>query len=323
MNPLLKVDQLCVCFRDDFGSRTVTDHVSFEVAPGEFVGIVGESGSGKSVTSLAVMDLLPKNGAIASGHIYFDGQDLTKLSEEEMDQIRGSRLTMVYQDALASLDPVYTIGSQLRETIRAHLTKDRQEERRLAIQVLQDVGLRDPQGILKKYPHELSGGMRQRVMIAMAVVSRPQLLIADEPTTALDVTIQAEIMSMLREIQQKMGMAMILITHDIGLIAEMADRVFVMYAGQIVEEADVVTLFEKPAHPYTKMLLASVPAVQGRRDRRLVSIQGTVPDDYTCLTGCRFLGRCPFAESRCHQPQPVLTVAPGHRARCFRARENL
>ena len=321
MNPLLEVNELRVRFRDDYGERIVTDDISFEVMPSEFLGIVGESGCGKSVTNLAVMGLLPNSAAITHGSIHFEGKDLLALSDSKLDAIRGKDLCMVYQDALTSLDPVFTIGSQLRETIAAHLTKDRKQAKELALAVLKDVGLEDGERILSMYPHELSGGMRQRVMIAMALVCHPRLLIADEPTTALDVTIQAEIMGMLGRIQKETSMAMVLITHDIGLIAQTADRVLVMYAGQIVEEADVHELFHHPSHPYTRMLLASVPEISTRKDRRLVNIQGTVPQDYTHIEGCRYASRCPFASAQCAQKQEMVAVEKGHLARCYRAKE--
>lgn len=321
MNPLLEVNELRVRFRDDYGERIVTDDISFDVLPSEFLGIVGESGCGKSVTNLAVMGLLPNSATVTHGSINFDGKDLLALNDGELDRIRGRDLCMVYQDALTSLDPVFTIGSQLRETIFAHLTKDRKKAKELSIAALKDVGLEDGERILKMYPHELSGGMRQRVMIAMALVCRPRLLIADEPTTALDVTIQAEIMAMLGRIQKETAMAMVLITHDIGLIAQTADRVLVMYAGQIVEQAPVRELFHHPSHPYTRMLLASVPEISTRKDRRLVNIQGTVPQDYTHIDGCRYAGRCPFASGACAKKQTMVEVEEGHLARCYRAKE--
>ncbi len=321
MDPLLEVNELRVRFRDDYGERIVTDDISFEVMPSEFLGIVGESGCGKSVTNLAVMGLLPNSAAITHGSIHFEGKDLLALSDAELDRIRGKDLCMVYQDALTSLDPVFTIGSQLRETIAAHLTKDKKQAKELSLAVLKDVGLKDGERILRMYPHELSGGMRQRVMIAMALVCHPRLLIADEPTTALDVTIQAEIMGMLGRIQKETSMAMVLITHDIGLIAQTADRVLVMYAGQIVEQADVRELFHHPSHPYTRMLLASVPEISTRKDRRLVNIQGTVPQDYTHIEGCRYASRCPFAGAECARKQAMEEVSDCHLARCWRAKE--
>lgn len=321
MSPLLDVQDLQVQFKDDFGERIVTDHIAFHVDAREFLGIVGESGSGKSVTSLAIMRLLGENGRIRSGSVSFDGQDLLSLSEKEMNRIRGKDLCMINQDALTALDPSFTAGYQMIETIRTHITADKKQARQIAEDVLYAIGLTDGRSFMKKYPHELSGGMRQRLLIAMAVACNPKLLIADEPTTALDVTIQAEIMRMLRKIQTTLGMAMILITHDIGLIAQMTDRVMVMYAGQIIEEAKVKALFARPLHPYTRMLLASAPGVRDDKSRRLENIQGTVPEDYTELTGCRFAGRCPFAMAACQKPQAYREVELAHKVRCHRARE--
>ena len=244
MDPVLQVRDLRVRFRSDFGDRIVTDDISYEVGEHEILGIVGESGCGKSVSNLAVMGLLPKNGSVLKGSAVFEGKDLLHLPEKELDQIRGKDIAMVFQDALASLDPVFTIESQLTESIRKHITKDKKKARQMALDMLRKVAVPDPEETLKKYPGELSGGMRQRVMIAIALSCNPKLLIADEPTTALDVTIQAQIMKLIRNLTQELGMSMILITHDIGLIAQTADRVLVMYAGQIIEQADVFELFK-------------------------------------------------------------------------------
>lgn len=318
MKPLLEVKNLRIRFDSDFGSRIVTDDISFHVNPGEFLGIAGESGCGKSVTNLAVMGLLARNGSVESGTAFFEGKDLLKLSEKELDTIRGKDICMVYQDALASLDPVFTIGNQITETIRRHMEPDKMKAQKIAEKALGDVGLPEPERMMKKYPHELSGGMRQRVMIAMALSCRPKLIIADEPTTALDVTVQAQIMSMIRRIQKEYNTAMILITHDIGLIAQMADRVMVMYAGQFVEEADVYELFAHPQHPYTKALLASAPGIDDEPGRRLKSIRGNVPENYTDITGCRFAGRCDFCQKQCDMHQEYLEVNPGHFAKCWK-----
>lgn len=321
MNPLLDVKDLQVQFKDDFGERMVTDHISFHVDAREFLGIVGESGSGKSVTSLAIMRMLGENGKIIDGLVSFDGKDLRQISEKEMNRLRGKDLCMINQDALTALDPSFTAGSQMTETIRVHITADKKQARQIAEDVLRAVGLNEPDRLMRKYPHELSGGMRQRLLIAMAVACNPKLLIADEPTTALDVTIQAEIMRLLQRIQKTIGMAMVLITHDIGLIAQMVDRVMVMYAGQIIEEADVKTLFAHPLHPYTRMLLASAPGVRDAKSRRLESIRGSVPADYGKITGCRFAGRCPFASESCQKPQIYRELAPDHKVRCHKAQE--
>ncbi len=321
MDPVLQVRDLRVRFRSDFGDRIVTDDISYEVGEHEILGIVGESGCGKSVSNLAVMGLLPKNGSVLKGSAVFEGKDLLHLPEKELDQIRGKDIAMVFQDALASLDPVFTIESQLTESIRKHITKDKKKVRQMALDMLQKVAVPDPEETLKKYPGELSGGMRQRVMIAIALSCNPKLLIADEPTTALDVTIQAQIMKLIRNLTQELGMSMILITHDIGLIAQTADRVLVMYAGQIIEQADVFELFKNPLHPYTRALLASAPGIDDADNRTLVAIKGIVPENYTDLTGCRFMDRCPYAEEACRRHQELLEPVAGHPVRCFKAME--
>lgn len=319
MSHLLEVSELKTVFEGDMGRTISIDGVSFVVKHGETLCIVGESGCGKSVTSLSIMRLLGRGGEVVKGEIRFEGKNLLELTEKELDNIRGNKLTMIFQDALSSLNPVFTIGNQLIESIRAHLSLDRKEARLRALELLSKVGLSEPEKMMKKYPFTLSGGMRQRVMIAMSLSCNPKLLIADEPTTALDVTIQAQIMHLLRELQKELSMSVILITHDIGLVAEMADRVLVMYAGQIVEEAKVVDLFQKPAHPYTQALLQSVPSIYDDADRQLVSIAGTVPENYQDITGCRFAGRCPYREEACEQPQNMLQVEQEHYTRCHLA----
>ena len=319
--PILSVEGLTVCFTGDTGKRTVTDGITFAVRQGETLGIVGESGCGKSVTSLAVMGLLPKNGRAEQGKILFRGADLLMMSEKELDEIRGADLTMVFQDALAALNPVFTVGNQLVEVIRKHREKDRKKARAIAERILAEVGLPDPAQVLKKYPGELSGGQRQRVMIGMALACGPKLLIADEPTTALDVTIQAQIMDLIGRVAAEEDMSMILITHDIGLVAQTADRVLVMYAGQIIEEAPVRELFHHPLHPYTQGLLASAPGLLDAQERRLASIPGMVPEDYSDMTGCRFFDRCPKKCRQCHGAQERREVTPGHFVRCLRAEE--
>lgn len=324
MEPLLDVRDLRVHFKSDFGDRIVTDRISFHVNPGEILGIVGESGCGKSVTSLSIMGLLSRNGKVMEGsHAYFEGKDLYALKEKELDQIRGKDICMIYQDALAALDPVFTIGFQVTEAIRAHVEPDKKKAMAIAQEYLGKVGLPDPHGLMKKYPLELSGGMRQRVCIAMALACDPRLLIADEPTTALDVTIQAQIMELIRQAQRKYGTAVMLITHDIGLVAQMADRVMVMYAGQIVEEADVHVLYKNPMHPYTRALLASAPDIKDKEDRKLASIPGSVPENYGNITGCRFYERCAFAHDACHQKQQYIEVEKDHWVRCCRAVEGV
>lgn len=319
MGHLLEVKDLEVHFHSDFGDRTVTDRISFHVDEGETLGIVGESGCGKSVTSLAVMGLLAKNGSVKNGEVLFEGQDLLKLSPKELDRVRGNEISMIFQDALASLNPVFTVGNQVTEAIRAHREKDRAKAREIAISMLKEVGLPDAEGTMKKYPFELSGGMRQRVMIAMALSCSPRLLIADEATTALDVTIQSQIMRTIEKVRSARNMAMMLISHDIGLIAEMSDRVLVMYAGQIIEEADVFTLFRNPAHPYTRLLIAATPGTNDDQDRKLVAIEGSVPENYTDISGCRFQDRCPMAQAGCGKHQELREVAEGHVVRCWRA----
>lgn len=322
MAPLLQVDGLRVKFHSDFGDRIVTDDISFHVMEGETLGIVGESGCGKSVTNLAIMGLLSKNGSVEHGTALFDGKDLLSLPEKELDAFRGRGIAMVFQDALASLDPVFSVGNQIEEQIRRHLKKSREQARAMALQDLEDVGIPDPKETMKKYPSELSGGMRQRIMIAMALSCSPRLLIADEPTTALDVTIQAQIMQLIRKKAKERHMSVILITHDIGVIAQNADRVMVMYAGQFVEEAPVEELFSHPLHPYTRALLAATPSIEDDRERELVPIRGVVPENYTFLAGCRFLDRCPYAEEeRCSRHQEWREIRKDHFVRCVRAEE--
>ncbi|MDO4323156.1 MAG: ABC transporter ATP-binding protein [Lachnospiraceae bacterium] len=317
MSHLLEVKGLTTAFTGDYGKTVSVDHVSFHVDEGEVVCIVGESGCGKSVTSLSIMGLLGRGGAVIDGSVLFDGKELLSMSEKELDQVRGNQLTMIFQDPLTSLNPVFTIGSQMMESIRIHMHLSKAEAAKRAETLLARVGMPDPRGVMKKYPHTLSGGMRQRVMIAMALSCSPKLLIADEPTTALDVTIQAQIMKLLRELQEETGMAMILITHDIGLVANMADRVLVMYAGQIIERAPSKVLFERPVHPYTQALLDTVPTIRDGADRQLVSIPGIVPESYDDIPGCRFAERCAYACEKCARPQEDYEFGPGHDAKCI------
>ena len=314
---LLEIQDLVTEFRGDAGRTVALDHVSFEVNKGEILGIVGESGCGKSVTCLSALRLLGPGGEVTSGRVTFDGRDLSSLSEKELDKLRGNELTMIFQDALASLNPVFTVGHQILESIRAHTALRGDAAKARAVEALRRVGIPDAENTLKKYPHTLSGGMRQRVMIAMALCCEPKLVIADEPTTALDVTIQAQIMKLLKSLQKESGMSVILITHDIGLIAQMADRVLVMYAGQIVEEGKVGDIFKNPSHPYTRALMESVPDIKDSADRRLGSIPGSVPENYGFMTGCRFAGRCAYATEACSAPQALLpAIEEGHTARC-------
>ena len=321
MPHLLEVEGLTTVFDSDYGRTVSVDHVNFHVDKGEVVCIVGESGCGKSVTSLSVMGLLGRGGTVTEGSVVFEDRNLLTMTEKELDKIRGDRLTMIFQDPLTSLDPVFTVGNQLMESIRKHMRLSKEEARKRAEQILGKVGMPDPHGVMKKYPHTLSGGMRQRVMIAMALCCNPGLLIADEPTTALDVTIQAQIMALLRNLQKESGMSMILITHDIGLVASMADRVIVMYAGQMIEEAPVKELFAAPAHPYTKALLQTVPGIYDEKDRELVAIPGMVPENYDSIPSCRFADRCAFRTKGCDQPQSYRQIGEGHFARCMLAKE--
>ena len=321
MPHLLEVEGLTTVFDSDYGRTVSVDHVNFHVDKGEVVCIVGESGCGKSVTSLSIMGLLGRGGTVTEGSVVFEDKNLLTMTEKELDKIRGDRLTMIFQDPLTSLDPVFTVGNQLMESIRKHMRLSKEEARKRAEQILGKVGMPDPHGVMKKYPHTLSGGMRQRVMIAMALCCNPGLLIADEPTTALDVTIQAQIMALLRNLQKESGMSMILITHDIGLVASMADRVIVMYAGQMIEEAPVKELFAAPAHPYTKALLQTVPGIYDEKDRELVAIPGMVPENYDSIPRCRFADRCAFRTKGCDQLQSYRQIGEGHFVRCMLAKE--
>jgi len=321
LEPILSVRHLETEFTGDFSGGAVVDDVSFDAFPGQTLCIVGESGCGKSVTCLSIMGLLGRNGRITRGEVLFDGQELTRLTEKQLDEVRGSKMAMIFQDALSSLNPVFTVGNQLTESLRAHLSLSRRAARERAVGLLAKVGLPDPEATFKAYPHILSGGQRQRVMIAMALSCDPKLLIADEPTTALDVTIQKQIMALLKQLQRENGMSILLITHDMGLVAQMADQVLVMYAGQIVEQAPVADLFRTPAHPYTQALLKSVPSILDTSDRVLESIQDTVPEHYESMTGCRFRSRCPFAAPACAQPQQTVELEGGHQVRCCRTEE--
>lgn len=317
MSGLLEVKDLEITFRDGGTRSVLLDKISFTVNEGEILCVVGESGCGKSITSLAVMGLLPANGAVTCGEVLFEGKDLLKLPEKELDRVRGNQIAMVFQDALNSLNPVFTIGSQLVESIRVHMGLEKAAARERAVSLLERVGLTEPGALMKKYPFVLSGGMRQRVMIAMALSCNPRLLIADEPTTALDVTVQSQIMHLLLDLQKEFGMSVVFITHDIGVVAQMANRVLVMYAGQIVEQGEVHDLFRRPAHPYTQALLQTVPGTRDPADRVLVSIPGAVPEQYQNIAGCRFADRCPYTKEPCAKPQPLYTAGKnGHLARC-------
>ncbi len=318
---LLEVKNLTTVFEGDGGTNVRVDHLHFHVEKGETLCIVGESGCGKSVTSLSLLGLLGRGGFVKEGEVWFEGKNLLEMEERELDRIRGNRISMIFQDPLTSLNPVFTVGNQITESIRRHMPVSKEEAWERAERLLARVGMPDAHKAMKKYPHTLSGGMRQRVMIAMALCCDPVLLIADEPTTALDVTIQAQIMRLLKELRKETGMSLILITHDIGLVAGMADRVAVMYAGQIIESALVEELFAVPAHPYTRALLACVPGIYDEEDRELVSIPGIVPENYDEIPGCRFADRCAYRRPACENPQAERRVSDGHFARCCRWEE--
>ncbi|KJE27494.1 hypothetical protein LG52_2712 [Geobacillus kaustophilus] len=316
---LLEVRGLRTSFFTDDGEIPAVDGVDFSIREGEVLGIVGESGCGKSVTSLSIMGLLPKGiGKVVGGEIWFKGENLIEASERRMKQIRGNEIAMIFQEPMTSLNPLFTIGDQLVEAIRIHTKIGKKEARARAVEMLKLVGLPRAEQLLDEYPHQLSGGMRQRVMIAMAMVCRPALLIADEPTTALDVTIQAQILALMKELNQTFGTAVMMITHDLGVVAELCDRVIVMYAGQIVEEGSVRDIFRNPKHPYTAGLIRSIPDIRGKKER-LYSIPGQVPKPGTVRCGCRFAARCEWVVDRCRHEDPLLyeTSEQGHRARCF------
>ena len=316
---LLTVEDLVVSFPGKPRSSVPVDGVSFTLARGETLALVGESGCGKSLTSLALLRLIPPPGRIEPGsRISFDGTDVLGLKENALRDIRGRRIGMVFQDPMTSLNPVFTIGDQVAEGIRAHFPVSRREASDRAVALLNEVGISDAASRARDYPHQMSGGMRQRVMIAMALACQPELLIADEPTTALDVTVQAQILEILDALRKARGMAVLLITHDLGIVAGRADRVAVMYAGQIVEQARTHQLFARPSHPYTQGLLASVPRLTGPRGR-LTPIAGTVPTPDAWPSGCRFRPRCPQAFDKSELPPPPLPVEEGHWMRCWLA----
>jgi peptide/nickel transport system ATP-binding protein/oligopeptide transport system ATP-binding protein len=294
------------------------DHVSFSLDAGRVLGLVGESGCGKSMTALSLMRLVPPPGHIAGGRVLLDGQDLLSLPERRMRELRGAGLAMVFQEPMTALNPVFTVGSQIAEALRLHRRMGRGEAWERATALLEEVGIPEPARRAHDYPHQLSGGMRQRVMIAIAISCEPRVLIADEPTTALDVTIQAEILELLRELRERHGMALLLITHDLGVVAEQADEVAIMYAGRIVEQAPVTDIFDRPLHPYTQALLRSMPGVAGDRGR-LEPVPGTVPDLLHLPSGCAFRDRCPLAIEACAAAVPPFEEkAAGHRAACIR-----
>ncbi|HEY8393944.1 MAG TPA: ABC transporter ATP-binding protein [Thermaerobacter sp.] len=316
---ILRVENLQVEFATDEGRIRAVRGATFEVRAGETVALVGESGCGKSVTALSIMRLLPEPQArIVDGRIDFKGVDLARAPERELRRIRGNRIAMVFQEPMTSLNPVYTCGHQVAEAIRTHRRCSAAEARALALEAFRQVGISDPERRLDQYPHELSGGLRQRVMIAMALACRPELLIADEPTTALDVTIQAQILDLMRQLRDELGMSILFITHDLGVVAEMADRVVVMYAGEVVEEAPVRELFSSPRHPYTRGLLESIPRLDSARKTKLPAIEGSVPHPSQRPAGCAFAPRCPRVLARCHgEAPPLLEMEGDRRVRCW------
>jgi peptide/nickel transport system ATP-binding protein/oligopeptide transport system ATP-binding protein len=320
--PLLSVANLTTAFRTARGEITAVEDVSFDLNVGEILGIVGESGSGKSVTALTMMGLLPQPPArIAAGNIRFDGAELTRLSDSAMQRVRGPGIATVFQEPMTSLNPVFTIGDQIIETIRAHERLSPRAAAARAVEMLDKVGIPSAAARMADYPHQLSGGQRQRVMLAIALVCRPRLLIADEPTTALDVTIQAQILDLLMDLRDEFGMAMIVITHNMGVVAETADRVLVMYAGRIVEQAPVARLFDRPLHPYTRGLLECVPSL-AQDEERLIAIPGTLPEPSRRPSGCRFRARCRYTVPACAETIPPLARhAPEHDAACIRIEE--
>lgn len=316
MDSLLKVEGLQVQFQTKKGVNTSVDGVSFSIGKGEILGIVGESGCGKSVTSLSILQLLGTNAKISQGSIKLSGRELLGLSEEEMCKIRGNEIAMIFQDPMTALNPTLTIGEQLIEPLVIHQGYSKADARKEAVEVLKKVGIAAPEKRMKEYPHQLSGGMRQRVMIAMAVSCAPKLLIADEPTTALDVTIQAQILELMLELRQNMETAIILITHDMGVVAETADNILVLYAGKVVEYGSVKDIFNAPKHPYTQGLLSSIPPLQEDVEE-LNTIEGTVPASGQMPAGCRFGPRCPHAGEHCRREQPGLYPVEGALVSCF------
>jgi oligopeptide/dipeptide ABC transporter ATP-binding protein len=316
---LLSVANLTTTFQTASGESAAIEDISFDLREGEILGIVGESGSGKSVTALTIMGLLPTPPArVESGSVAFEGRDLLRLSDTAMRRVRGPGIAMVFQEPMTSLNPVFTIGEQITETIAAHERLPRHTVFSRAVEMLEKVGIPSPAARMTDYPHQLSGGQRQRVMLAIALSCRPKLLIADEPTTALDVTIQAQILDLIMDLRDEFGMAIMIITHNMGVIAETADRVLVMYAGKVIEEAQVETLFDAPLHPYTRGLLSCVPTLAQRKSR-LDAIPGTLPEPGRRPPGCRFAPRCGLAIPACSAAQPALEAhGPGHQAACIR-----
>ena len=319
MEPVLKIENLKTSFMTSNGEVQAVRGVSFSVEKGEILGIVGESGSGKSVTSMSILQLLADTARIKDGKILFDGEDLTKVSKKKMREIRGEKISMIFQDPMSSLNPLITAGKQVEEMIKEHHpNKSKAELKQEVLELFEKVRIPEPEKRYRSYPHEFSGGMRQRVMIAMALANKPELLIADEPTTALDVTIQDQILRQLRELEKEYGTSIIFITHDLGVVAELCDRVVVMYGGLVMEEALIEDIFEKPSHPYTMGLLASIPDLEQDKSEKLMPIAGSPPDMTNPPKGCPFAPRCPYARNICAQELPeFVEVGERHKPRCF------
>jgi peptide/nickel transport system ATP-binding protein/oligopeptide transport system ATP-binding protein len=319
---IVSVENLKTYFYTEDGVVPAIDGVSFEVRKGETLAIVGESGSGKSVTSLSIMRLIPSPpGKIINGDIRFQNESLLDKTDKEMRKIRGNQMSMIFQEPMTSLNPVYKVGDQISESLVLHQKLSRKEALQESVRLLKLVGIPEPERRIKQYPHELSGGMRQRVMIAMALACNPELLIADEPTTALDVTIQNQVLALLKKLKQQPNMSIMLITHDLGVVAEMADRVVVMYSGQVVEQGDVYTIFENPKHPYTEGLLRSMPSSE-KRTGKLYAIEGVVPNPLNLPKGCRFAARCEYATELCHNEMPeIISLQNDEEVRCWKYSE--
>jgi len=316
MNTLLEVNDLEVKFKSSQQELKALKNISFSVKKGETVCIVGESGSGKSITSLSLMRLLPRNGQISNGSIKFKENDIVQETEKTLEKIRGKEISMIFQEPMTALNPTFTVGYQLKEPLVTHQRLSKSEAKKKSIIMLEKVGIPNPKEKLNVYPHELSGGMRQRIMIAMALSCEPSLLIADEPTTALDVTIQAQILNLIEELKQQMEMGIVFVTHDMGVVAEIADRVVVMYAGEIIENGDVKNVFNNPSHPYTQKLLASVPAID--KEQPVEGIPGSMPSLEDHISGCQFHTRCPFAMEKCtHKSPPFFDISSTHESKCW------
>ena len=316
---LLEIKDLATHFFTRSGVLKAVDSVSLKLKTGRVLGLVGESGCGKTITALSILNLVPYPGRIVSGSIFFEGRDLLTLSPEEMRQVRGAKISMIFQEPMTALNPVFTVGDQIAEVLTTHLKSTSKEAMHSAVELLQAVGIPSPEKRVHEYPHQLSGGMRQRVMIAMAIACKPSLILADEPTTALDVTIQAHILELLGRIRAEMGMAMILVTHDLGLIAERADQVAVMYAGRIVEQAETRELFADPQHPYTRGLIASVPNPE-EKHTRLRTIAGSVPRPQDLPQGCKYITRCEIKTGQCEKEPELVEIRAEHWVRCWEAR---